>query len=109
MGTDDLFKDRTPTATAVQLATVLAEAAELLLEIAEEAEARKGTPLYLKQGYHSDAGIIATQCIDMRVYPQGLMGRRCKRLAKYMADVEANKARVDALPSGERVHREPKA
>lgn len=105
-GTDALFEDRLPAAAAIQLATVLADAAERLLEIAEEAEARKGTPLYLKQEYHSNAGVIARQCIDMKVPPRGLSGRDCRRLEKYMADVEKNKARCARLagtpPEGHR-------
>lgn len=92
--TDSLFEDRTPRAAAVQLATVLADAAERLLEAAEELEERKSIPLWLKQEYHGKAAVIALQCIDMKVPPWGLSGRDCKRLAKYMADVEANKVRV---------------
>lgn len=79
---------------ATQLEALLADAAERLLEIAEEAERRKGTPLWLKQEYHAAAGGIARQCIGMKVLTLGLGGRHCKRLAKYLADVEANMARV---------------
>ncbi len=93
---ESLFEDRVPRAAAMQLATVLADAAEHLLEIAEENEERKGVPLYLKQEYHAFAGLIARQCIDMKVAPRGLCGRDCKRLAKYMADVETNAARLAA-------------
>ena len=94
---ESIFEDRVPRAAAYQLATVLADAAEQLLEIAEEAEKRKGTPLYLQQQYHSAAGFIARQCIDMKVAPRGLMHRECRRLARYMAEVEANRERCEKL------------
>lgn len=72
---------------ATQLETMLAEATDRLLEIAEEAEKRTyGTPLYLKQEYHAVAGAIARRCVDLKVVPLGVGGRNCKRLAKYIAD-----------------------
>lgn len=79
---------------ATQLEASLADAAERLLEIAEEAEKRKDTPLWLKQEYHAAAGGIARQCVNLKVLTLGLGAHHCKRLAKYRADVEANLARA---------------
>lgn len=80
MGSDDLFKNRTERAAAVQLATVLAWATECELATVEHMKLLKRPPRGELKRHEDIAKKLVFHCRDLNVPPYGLMGRPCTRL-----------------------------
>ena len=77
-----LFTDRTPTAAALQLATVLAWATECNLATLEQLQARKRASRSDKERQQRICELLVYHCRDLKVRPNGFAGERCKRLAE---------------------------
>lgn len=77
---EPLFAERAPEAAARQLATVLAWLAECELATLERMEGRKSTSKYDLRRQGDIAERAVHQCLDLRVPPRGMLGRKCERL-----------------------------
>lgn len=77
---EPLFAERAPEAAARQLATALAWLAECELATLERMQTRKSTPKYDSRRQADIAERAVHQCLDLRVPPRGMLGRKCERL-----------------------------
>lgn len=79
-----LFQNRVPEAAALQLAAVLAWAAECQLATLEHVSLRKSTSKADLHRHQSIADKLVFHCRDLNVQPTGLEGRFCPRLDKLL-------------------------
>lgn len=75
-----LFRDRTPNAAAVQLATTLAWLAECELATLEHYRGKKSATQSEKRRHESICATLVYHLQDLGVRPVGLYGRPCPRL-----------------------------
>jgi len=87
-----LFDQRTPDAAARQLAIVLAWLAEAQLETLERLQAKARTPKVELARQSGICDLAVRQCYDLGLRPgvRGLRGQECGRLARRLAELQAN-------------------
>ena len=83
-----LFKDRTPEAAALQLATVLAWLTECELETLERLRRLKSTAKYELRRHETICNDAVRHCAELQISPRGLHGMPCSRLTEALGETK---------------------